>query len=186
MEPVTSQIYTRSGVTKVPLRCSVLHIGCGENKIPGAVGMDRFDTDVTHDLEQIPWPFEDNSFDVVVAHSVLEHLTPFVSIMEEIHRVCKDRVVICVPYFRSLHAYHDPTHIHFFTHKSMDCVLENAPYHYTDKRFKLVGFWYGWPQPSRNPVAKLFKSFIHAYPDFYEQYLSILPVQALFWELSKI
>lgn len=185
MESLIHQIYTPTGVTNVPLKCSVLHIGCGDNKIPGAIGVDRRATDVVHDLEQIPWPFQDNSFDIVVAHSILEHLTPFIPVMEEIHRVCRDRVIISVPYFRSLHAYNDPTHVHFFTHKSMDYVLENAPYFYTEKRFKLVGFWYGWPQPSRNPAVRLFKYFIHAHPDFYEQYLSLLPVQALFWELLK-
>jgi hypothetical protein len=185
MGPIIYQIYTPDGVTKQPLGCSVLHIGCGQNKIPGAVGVDRRGTDVAHNLEKVPWPFEDNSFDLIFAHSILEHLMPFVDVMEEIHRITRDRVVISVPYFRSLNSYHDPTHVRFFTHKSMDYVLDKSPYPYTEKTFQLVGFWYGWPQPSRNPLARFFKFFINRYPDFYERFLPMLPVQALFWELRK-
>ena len=47
----------------------VLDIGCGTNKVPGAVGMDknpRTDADVIHDLDDLPYPFADDEFDEVI------------------------------------------------------------------------------------------------------------------------
>lgn len=51
--------------------------------------------DVVHDLEQLPWPFEDGSFDEVHAYEVLEHLgtqgdaKAFCAHFSEIWRVLK-------------------------------------------------------------------------------------------------
>ncbi|HUF81637.1 MAG TPA: class I SAM-dependent methyltransferase [Burkholderiales bacterium] len=51
--------------------------------------------DVVHDLECVPWPFEENSFDAVHAYCVLEHLgrqgdfRPFFATFGEIHRLLR-------------------------------------------------------------------------------------------------
>jgi SAM-dependent methyltransferase len=194
---ITRRLYTRAGFGKeslLPLR--VLHLGCGSQKIPDAVGVDVLQlsgVDVVHDLEKFPWPFAENSFDVIVAHAAFEHLGPTVAVMEEIHRVgAKDaRVIICVPYFRSVDAFADPTHKHFFTASSLDYFTDEknslASYGYSKKRFRKIGFYYGWPQPSRNPLSRVVKRFITRHPHFYDQYLSVLmPVSILIWELEVI
>jgi predicted SAM-dependent methyltransferase len=68
--------------------------------------------DCTHDLNNYPWPWDDESFDEVSAIDVLEDLDNFTCAMEELHRVLKigGSVAIRVPYWNSWCAYADPTH----------------------------------------------------------------------------
>ncbi|MQL52258.1 methyltransferase domain-containing protein [Desulfofundulus thermobenzoicus] len=70
----------------------ILDLGCGPNKLPGAIGVDIRPgpvVDVVHDLNVYPWPFADNEFDLVYASHVLEHLDDVVRAVEEIHRITK-------------------------------------------------------------------------------------------------
>jgi SAM-dependent methyltransferase len=119
-----------------------LDVGCGHDKLPGAVGIDRSaDTlaDVVHDLDTFPWPFEDDSFDLIRCQDVLEHLDDFVRAMEELHRIARPgaEIRIRVPHFSSVQAYTDPTHRHFFSTESMQYFVEGSPYpHYTKVRFR--------------------------------------------------
>jgi len=194
---LTERIYTARGFSKASLApLKVLHLGCGTTKITDATGIDSLalaGVDVVHNLEVTPWPFAANTFDVIVAHAVLEHLQPFIPVMNEIHRVGKHgaRAVVCVPYFRSRDAFNDPTHAHFFTSSTMDFVLGGesglAEYRYTDKLFRRVGFWYGWPQQSKSYLTRLFKRFIYTHQRFYDQYLSLLfPMRILLWEIEVV
>lgn len=103
----------------------ILDIGCGINKIPGAIGIDsnpNSNADITHDLNSFPYPFGDNTFDKVYCIDVLEHVDDLIKVMEEIHRISKDgaEINIRVPHFSSTHAYGDPTHKHFFNTQSFD------------------------------------------------------------------
>ena len=53
----------------------VLDIGCGTNKVPGAIGMDvnpRTAADVIHDLDDLPYPFAENEFSEVIGRHVIE------------------------------------------------------------------------------------------------------------------
>lgn len=51
--------------------------------------------DIVHDLEKLPYPFEDNSFDEIHAYGVLEHLSDqgdhksFLAQFEEFYRILK-------------------------------------------------------------------------------------------------
>src|SRR3954462_7038271 len=48
---------------------SVLDVGCGSAKWPGAGGLDisaGTDADVVHDLDVRPYPFDDDSFDQIL------------------------------------------------------------------------------------------------------------------------
>ncbi len=193
---LAQKIYTKQGVTKENVfeHKKVLHIGCGNSKLPGAIGVDMLKmpaVDVVHDLDVYPWPFEDNSIDGLVAHSVMEHVTNIVSFFDEVSRISKQgaRVVIEVPYFRCVDSFTDPTHKHFFTSASLDYFLENknslSGYGYSTYTYIKRGFWYGWPQQSSNLLVRWFKSYIEKHAHFYDQYLSMLfPVKVLFWELE--
>jgi len=148
--------------------------------------------DVVCNLDVTPWPFEDNSVDFIFAHNVLEHVDNVVDFLNEVWRVGKNdsRIVIAVPYFRSVDAFTDPTHKHFFTANSLDYFMKEkggslSAYGYTDRRFEKIGFWYGWPQESDDLIVRHFKKFICKYTKFYDQYLSLfLPVKLLIWELE--
>lgn len=115
-----------------------LDIGCGPYKASGFIGLDmcRVDgVDVVADLESRVLPFAANSFDVVYASHVLEHIQNLDKLMQEVSRVLKPGglFLVRVPYAGSLRAFQDPTHVRFFTLKTLEYfVAEGAR----------VGGWY--------------------------------------------
>lgn len=170
-----------------------LDVGCGQRKLSGSVGMDIVSdsaADIVHDMNKMPWPCEESSFDLVFASHVLEHTDDVLGFLGEARRVLKSggHIVVQVPYFRSTDAFGDVTHKHFFTSMSLEYVEEgskHAAYNYVPFRLKKIGFWYGWPTQSRNPLVRIFKSFLKRFPRFYDQYLSLLlPVACLTWEFE--
>lgn len=106
---------------------NVLNVGCGNRIIPGAVNHDRVkhraEVDVVHNLNVLPWPFEDSSFEKIVALAVLEHLDiDLVASLNECHRILAPggELVIKLPLQDGSNAYDDPTHRWFFTLRSLD------------------------------------------------------------------
>ena len=66
----------------------VLNLGCGINKLPQALNVDAYgEPDVKWDLNQTPWPFEDNRFVHIQAYHVFEHLRNWWGAFEECSRV---------------------------------------------------------------------------------------------------
>mgnify|MGYP001170916011 CR=1 FL=1 len=129
-----------------------LHLGCGHKIKEGWINHDIADlpgVDLVHDLNQYPWPIDDNTIDEVFAKDVLEHLPNLIRVMEEIYRITKPgaKVYIEVPYWNSWEAITDPTHVTqfneytftFFDPSHWRC--KDRPY-YTKARFKInkLGF----------------------------------------------
>ncbi len=93
----------------------VLDVGCGINKYPGAIGIDRnanTDADVIADLDQYPFPFADSSFREVRAIHVIEHVFDVIRTMEEFYRLVapNGRVMIVTPHYTDFSSFCDPTH----------------------------------------------------------------------------
>ncbi|MBI1897178.1 MAG: methyltransferase domain-containing protein [Acidobacteria bacterium] len=93
----------------------VLDVGCGVNKHPGAIGIDRnpkTKADVLCDLDRFPYPFRDASFDAVRAVHVIEHVSDVVRTMEEFHRLLRSggRVLVVTPHYTDFSSFCDPTH----------------------------------------------------------------------------
>jgi hypothetical protein len=81
-----------------------LNVGSGEFLKEGFVNVDYYSIstpDVTHNLDQIPYPFEENYFELVEADHVLEHLMNPFSVMSELYRICANGATIHVrvPHF---------------------------------------------------------------------------------------
>lgn len=82
-------------------RVERLNLGSGLDVRPGWVNLDAFapGADVRHDLERLPLPFADETFDHVLASHILEHIPHrladggardgLVRLLEEIHRILK-------------------------------------------------------------------------------------------------
>ena len=98
----------------------ILNLGSGRKHLADAVNLDAVpetSPDILHDLNVRPWPLASESFEVVIANDVIEHLEDVVKTMEEIHRVCRDHAIvrITVPHFSCANAFTDPTHRHYFS-----------------------------------------------------------------------
>ncbi|MBN2452705.1 MAG: methyltransferase domain-containing protein [Candidatus Omnitrophica bacterium] len=81
-----------------------LNLGCGRFKKEGYVNLDvhgQLEPDVVHDLNSMPYPFADNSFELIEADHVLEHLSDPFRAMKELHRISRagGRVLVRVPHF---------------------------------------------------------------------------------------
>lgn len=96
-----------------------LDIGCGKNKQPGFVGMDRLElpgVDIVHDWNDYPWPFPNNCVNAAMASHVVEHVNPadgnFIKWMDELWRICKvgANVSLIYPHGYSQGYLQDPTH----------------------------------------------------------------------------
>lgn len=81
-----------------------LNLGCGKFKKEGYVNLDccsHLDPDIVHNLNSVPYPFSDSSFELVEADHVLEHLSDPFGAMKELHRILKSggSAIIKVPHF---------------------------------------------------------------------------------------
>lgn len=81
-----------------------LNLGSGEFLKEGFVNVDFYSVsnpDVVHNLDEFPYPFEDNEFDHIEADHVLEHLHHPFKVMKELHRIGKPgaTIIIRVPHF---------------------------------------------------------------------------------------
>jgi hypothetical protein len=110
-----------------------LDIGCGSNKQPGFVGLDRFrfpGVDIMHDLQRFPWPVPSNSCSMVLLSHVWECVEPKYRdrFMDELWRICRHdgQAMISAYYAGNLFAnsrpghYSCPTELTFLTY-SPDC-----------------------------------------------------------------
>ena len=93
----------------------ILDVGCGRNKYPGAIGIDRNrDTaaDVVCDLDRVPYPFADASFDHIRVVHVIEHVADVIATMEELHRLGRPgaRILVETPHYTDFSSFCDPTH----------------------------------------------------------------------------
>lgn len=114
----------------------ILDVGCGNNKTPGAVGIDRrvSQCDIDHDLTQFPWPIEDNSYDLVICQHVIEHLPDTVKTMEEFNRIVRPggEIFLEAPHFSWFEAYRHYEHYHKFTLGSFDYFCQGNLYYKTN------------------------------------------------------
>jgi SAM-dependent methyltransferase len=81
-----------------------INFGCGQFPLPGWLNVDidpQARADVYHDLERLPYPFESNSAEEIVASHVLEHLDQPFAAMSEFARVLRPggRLTVRVPHF---------------------------------------------------------------------------------------
>lgn len=174
---------------------NTLDLGCGNNKRPGATGVDfneRTDADIIHNLNEFPYPMQNNSYDEIYMDNTLEHLTNVMAVMEEVYRICKPggMVKIMVPYFRSVYAFIDPTHLHFFTVNSFAYFDPDNPicerYAYTEARFKVESVRFN-ERLAGGLVKSIVKTIANWRPTAYEFKLSpLFPLDELTFTLRKI
>jgi len=127
-----------------------LNLGCGLDFFPNCINHDltKFDerVDIAHDLNIMPWPWEDETFDEVIAKSVLEHLIPdLVQSLDEIWRILKPGglVTLKLPHWRADVSWWDPTHRWKFSLMSFeqfdpDTARGKEYAHYSERKWKMI------------------------------------------------
>jgi SAM-dependent methyltransferase len=123
----------------------ILDVGCGNNKHPGAVGMDfnpRTEADVIHDLGVVPYPFDDNEFDEIISRHVAEHVPDVMAFISELHRITKHggRIKLVTPHYTNPDWPSDPTHRNHFNSYTFNCFMQDRrlfPF-YTDVELKPI------------------------------------------------
>jgi SAM-dependent methyltransferase len=142
-------------ILRTPASPLVLDVGCGINKYPGAIGLDRNPhtrADVIADLDHFPFPFRDNSFGEVRAVHVIEHVADVIRAMEEFHRLLipGGRAFLVTPHYTDFSSFCDPTHRwHLNSYSLRYFGSDNAGYgYYSPARFreisvrvKLLALW---------------------------------------------
>jgi SAM-dependent methyltransferase len=106
----------------------------------------RPEVDVVHDLNDLPWPWEDSSFDLIIACAVLEHLKlNLVESLNECWRILAPggRVHLKLPYWKADSSYDDPTHYWHFSLGSFDqfdpATKRGRQYtFYTERKWRIV------------------------------------------------
>ncbi len=143
--------------------------------------------DVLWDLNQVPWPLESDSFDLIDCTDVLEHLDDLVKAMEEIHRIGRSgcTVAITTPHYSCSNSFTDPTHRQHLGLFSFDYFTgENEWSFYTAVRFRKARrdlvFHPG-------TVNRLVWQVARRWPAFYERRLAwILPAWFISIDLEVV
>jgi SAM-dependent methyltransferase len=131
-------------VTKI---LKVLDLGCGtfpykakENEDVTSVDLRKeVNPTIVHNLFQFPYPFDDNSFDIVYASHVMEHMKDNIEFMDEIYRIAKPdaKVIIRVPHFSGRSAWCDPTHLRAYSYYQFYYYSSGSRDHYGNCEFKV-------------------------------------------------
>ena len=175
---------------------TVIDLGCGNKKTPGAIGVDmnvRSAADVIHDLDAFPYPFESDTADRVICQDVLEHVSDFVSVMEEIWRIGKPGcyIEVTAPFMSSINYFSDPTHKRAFTSRSFDYFVPGTEVHrhsYSQAVFEVLSCEY-------DPADRTSRPFWHRWlldwanrnkSRFEERYAFIYPVYQIHFLLRVV
>ena len=128
-----------------------LNLGCGFKKINDHWNVDiqpSCNPDEVLDLEQTPWPYEDNFFERISADNILEHVGQnpkvFTEIIKEMYRVSKDGAewYINVPHHRCDLFWDDYTHVRVLTPKTFK--MFDQQYNYESIQNKLSDSTFGF------------------------------------------
>lgn len=172
----------------------ILDVGCGNHKVQNSIGLDFSKiqgVDIVHDLNKFPYPFKDNSFDVIYANQIIEHLdAPLDKVLQELCRICKPdgRIRITVPHALSVGAFSDPTHKKFFTWFTFDYFGSNEQSYYNKARIKIIRkkFFYSTGRRS-SKILKPLENLINKFPKIYSHFFAfVIPISTIYFELKPI
>jgi len=174
----------------------VLELGCGFSKTPGAFGVDVIpgsQADLIHDLDVLPWPLPSGAWDRIICRDVLEHVSNFVQVMEEIWRIGAPGAIVEVraPFMSSINFYSDPTHRRAFTSRSFDYFVQGRPTErlgYSKARFELIRCEYdAEDRQNRRGVHRWLLDWANRNKDRYEsRYAFIYPLYNIHFELRVV
>lgn len=130
---------------------SKINVGCGNDYREGWINMDNSitcKTDLSHDIENLPWPMDSSSVTEILMQHVFEHIdkSNFINVVREIYRVSKDGCIVRIisPHAGSNNYWTDPTHNMPLTSRTFDFLTEQNLFmkteFFTDGRTLILPF----------------------------------------------
>jgi SAM-dependent methyltransferase len=170
-----------------------INIGCGNDYIRGWLNVDKsplVKPDEVIDLEK-PLPFPNDTFVMVRAHHIFEHINNFEQLIKELHRVCKNGAEIDVrcPFFSSWGQYNDPTHVRFFSTRTFDYFRKGNYSHEVDvdKDMFDIDVHLNFAIGKLRFLNWLINPLVNLWQDFYVRFFSyILPCSEIQYTLKVI
>lgn len=94
-----------------------LDIGCGRYYGKRFDRLDfnkKFRPDILHDVNKIPWPIDDNVYDEIVCHHLIEHLPKLQPFLKEVYRISKNncKFTFTLPHYSKPCT--SPDHVRFY------------------------------------------------------------------------
>ncbi len=133
-----------------------LDIGCGANKPADFMGADIIayeGVDYVFDVDAGEiWPIEDNAFDYVKLHHIVEHIHDIIHFFNELHRICKNDAIVHLetPHYSSHNSWQDPTHINHFSFFFTDAITEGylsqriPKFELVERKLSFGSFLHSW------------------------------------------
>lgn len=164
-----------------------LNLGCGKDYRKGYINIDKCHkfSDLSFDLEKVPYPFKDNSIEKILAENVMEHLINFEQALDELHRILKPAGVIeiLVPHFSSFHGIGVVQHKRVFYYDSLSyCDVKKEPddYEYGNRKWEIIENRIIF---KKNILNCLFNKHKHIYTTTFLAYL--FPAESVKFILKK-
>ena len=126
-----------------------LNLGSGMRSKPGFYNVDLLPlpgVDIVADLNDPLDALPDNSVEEIFSRHTLEHVSQFLPLLAEMHRISRPeaKIELIVPHFSNPHGYSDPTHVRFFGLYSLFYFCDEAdqprrkvPNFYIPQRFRV-------------------------------------------------
>lgn len=169
----------------------IADIGCGPSKHPGSVGVDvvaQAGVDVVHNLDQLPWPLEDGSFDLVLCNHLVEHVDDFVATVRELHRILKPGgyLIVRTPHYSHVDSFVDPTHKRHLTTESFSYFTESGDKAnwYAPEKFVSDKVSLSFGSGLFSQVGKLLSRL--SMRKYEKYYCRLFPASTLYFRLRKI
>lgn len=166
-----------------------LNLASGNMYMDGYVNLDIGDKDiygnkikveVIHNLNNYPYPFEDNTFDEIQARAIIEHLPDKIKVWDELRRISKNgcKIHVEVPHFSGYTGYDDPTHYHVYSQHTASMIADMWGFKLIKSKILFSMF---------NKYLKIFDPIVNIYPRFYERFLAnIFPSQMVIWDFEVV
>lgn len=111
-----------------------LNLGAGSDVRAGYLNVDVVELsgiDVVHDLDVLPWPFDDDTCTEVSALDVFEHVADPLGFVAECHRVLAidGRLTVRSPHYGTWCAHTDPTHRRAVSEATFDYWIPGTSLH---------------------------------------------------------
>lgn len=172
----------------------IIDLGCGANKFPGAFGVDLYpaeSVDLVCDLDQIPWPIEDQSCDLLIASHIMEHVRNFGGVLLECYRILRyeGTLIVRCPHFSCRYSYLHPMHVRHLSYDSIKILTHWSDATRTDLScyqapFYLIQTHLIFRGRSR---ARIGRFLANRKARAWEQYWSrIFPAREICWVLRKL